>query len=60
MHDVPYVRPPAPLELVSTMTRVCSEVRRVLGDSLVMGVQLLAGKFIHYEHEFMFKNHNLS
>ena len=49
MHDVPYIRPPAPLELVSTMTRVCAEVRQVLGNRLVMGVQLLAGKCIHYD-----------
>ena len=31
------------------MTRVCTEVRQVLGNRLVMGVQLLAGKCIHYD-----------
>lgn len=44
MHDLPYVRPPASLETVTTMTRICTEVRRVLGENIPMGVQLLAGK----------------
>lgn len=45
MHDVPYLRPPAPPETVSCMARVCAEVKRSIGD-LPMGVQILAGKII--------------
>lgn len=45
MHDIPYTKPPSPPEIVSCMTRVCTEVRRTIG-SVPLGVQLLAGMHV--------------
>lgn len=43
MFDIPYVKPnQAGPELTSFMTRVCTEVKRIL-PSLPCGVQILAG-----------------
>ena len=42
MHDVPYLRGPVGPHTVSAMTRVGSEVHRLLGG-IPLGVQLLSG-----------------
>ena len=44
MHDVPYLRGSVGPEIVSGMTRICSEVKNEIG-SMPMGVQILAGEF---------------
>lgn len=41
MHDVPYLNREVGPEIISAMTRICSEVRQT--SDLPMGVQLLAG-----------------
>lgn len=44
MHDIPYIRQKdlSP-EIVTTMTRICSEVRKVVPQSIACGIQILAG-----------------
>ena len=42
MHDLPYRRLSVEPEIVASMTRVCSEVKRVIKD-VPMGIQILAG-----------------
>ncbi|PSN37376.1 Uncharacterized protein F13E9.13 [Blattella germanica] len=44
MHDIPYVQPKdmGP-EITSFMTRICTEVRKILPSSIPCGVQVLAG-----------------
>ena len=42
MHDVPYLKGTVGPEIVSSMTRVCSEVKKIIGK-IPMGVQILAG-----------------
>ena len=42
MHDIPYLRGAVGPEIVSGMTRICSEVKRVVG-SMPVGVQVLTG-----------------
>ncbi|XP_076756369.1 uncharacterized protein F13E9.13, mitochondrial [Xylocopa sonorina] len=44
MHDVPYVRPNnLTPEITSMMTRICTEIKKVLPDNIPCGVQILAG-----------------
>lgn len=49
MHDVPYVRGGggggAP-EVTASMTRLASEVRNVIGDQMILGIQILSGEYI--------------
>ena len=41
-HDTPYLRRSVGSEVTACMTRVCAEVKKVIGD-LPLGVQVLAG-----------------
>lgn len=42
MHDLPYRRNSVEPEIVASMTRVCSEIKRVV-KGIPMGIQILAG-----------------
>ncbi|CAL7942050.1 unnamed protein product [Xylocopa violacea] len=44
MHDIPYVRPnDITPEITSMMTKICTEIKKVVPDSIPCGVQILAG-----------------
>lgn len=44
MHDIPYVKPKAfSPEIVSAMTRIANEVKKVLNKDMPCGIQILAG-----------------
>ena len=45
MHDVPYVRGVAGPEVTACMARITGEVRKVIGDKMVLGVQVLSCEF---------------
>ncbi|KAG7207871.1 hypothetical protein KM043_009468 [Ampulex compressa] len=42
MHDIPYVKHSLP-EVTAMMTKVCTEVKRILPESIPCGIQILAG-----------------
>jgi len=42
MHDVPYVKAPAGPEIISAMTRICSDVKQCLPSKIPCGIQILA------------------
>ncbi|XP_043515682.1 uncharacterized protein F13E9.13, mitochondrial isoform X1 [Frieseomelitta varia] len=44
MHDVPYVRPKdLTPEITTMMTRICTEIRKILSENIPCGIQILAG-----------------
>ncbi|XP_050493319.1 uncharacterized protein F13E9.13, mitochondrial isoform X1 [Bombus huntii] len=44
MHDIPYVKPKdLTPETTAIMTRICTEVRKVLPENIPCGIQILAG-----------------
>ena len=45
MHDVPYMRGVAGPEVTACMARIACEVRRVIGDAMTLGVQILSCEF---------------
>ena len=44
MNDVPYLNGSVGSEIVSTMTRICTEVKKVIG-TMSLGVQVLSGQY---------------
>lgn len=48
MHDLPYLRRSVGPEVVSAMTVVCREVKKVVGG-LPVGVQILSGEYVDSE-----------
>lgn len=49
MHDRPYLKPGAVgMETVASMTRVCSEIRRIV-PTHPLGIQILTGGYILWE-----------
>ena len=61
MHDRPYLKPGVVgMETVASMTRVCSEIRRI-APTHPLGIQILAGEYymkvsLHDKYTLFFKS----
>jgi len=65
MHDVPYMRGVAGPEVTACMSRIAGEVRKVIGDEMMLGVQVLSCEFhgevvwvwLFYSKKFYFEQY---
>lgn len=47
MHDIPYVRPKdLTPEITAMMTRICTEIRKILPENIPCGIQVQIKEFI--------------
>ena len=47
MHDIPYVRPKdLTPEITTMMTRICTEIRKILSENIPCGIQVQINEFI--------------
>lgn len=49
MHDRPYLNGTVGPEIVSSMTRICTEVKKVVRESMSVGIQVLSGMLLFIE-----------